>query len=435
MWAFKKKAKDKFYKRLLDEHNFLNLRDGGFFLQMPAGLQRLEYTLRSDAQQSGFQVIGASLYEEGTFNPDEIKSLCASYEKDEARLYICMDATLPWKRIGATDFISVAPRVLLFIHPDVSISGDLMEFATEVDMSHVFDRELFVLPDGFEITLTEQKVVDTPFYTQRRSKLVKGDNGKLFCSLGLQFNKMTVPSYDSLVYQKLKNEDPSHVLVESSLADFHFLCAVCNVDAFAVNTQDYAILFHLMQVAQQVLLHILDDKDKSDLANQIVQVLLTCVWHRSSNRLRLRYAEGRMRGVSATIFDNNTPDELAYGKRWEYTLDHFTEMVCSGPSSKKAKYDVEDWRDNEPEDITLLAEDLRGYFKLEAKSLKDRSSPHTVGTWKITKLSTRVMTLEKLRSKTTECKTEVGIDALREVYSLTKKYDCNSVGLDALRSK
>ena len=432
MWAFKKKAKDRFYKRLLDEHNFMNSRDG-FFLQMPAGLQRLEYTLRSDAQQSGVQVIGASLYEEGTFNPDEIKSLCASYEKDEARLYICMDATLPWKRIGATDFISVAPRVLLFIHPDVSISGDLMEFATEVDMSQVFDRELFVLPDGFEITLTEQKVVDTPFYTQRRSKLVKGDNGKLFCSLGLQFNKMTVPSYDSLVYQKLKGEDPSHVLVESSLADFHFLCAVCNVDAFAVNTQEYAILFHLMQVAQQVLLHILDDKDKSDLANQIVQVLLTCVWHRSSNILRLRYAEGRMRGVSATIFYNNTPDELAYGKRWEYTLDHFTEMVFSGPSSKKSKYDVEDWRDNEPEDITLLAEDLRGYFKLEAKSLKDRSSPHTVGTWKITKLSARVMTLEKLRSKTTECKTEVGIDALREVYSLTKKYDCNSVGLDALR--
>jgi hypothetical protein len=108
MWAFKKKAKDKFYKRLLDEHNFLNLRDGGFFLQMPAGLQRLEYTLRSDAQQSGSQVIGASLYEEGTFNPDEIRNLCASYEKDEARLYICMDANLLWKRISATDFIPVA---------------------------------------------------------------------------------------------------------------------------------------------------------------------------------------------------------------------------------------------------------------------------------------------------------------------------------------
>jgi hypothetical protein len=305
-------------------------------------------------------------------------------------------------------------------------------------MSHVFDRDFFVLPDGFEITLTEQKVVDTPFYTQRRSKLVKGDNGQLSCSLGLHINKMTVPSYDSLVYQKLKGEDPSHVLVESSLADFHFLCAVCNVDAFAVNTQEYAILFHLMQVAQQVLLHILDDKDKSDLADQIIQVLFTCVWHKSSNRLRLRYAEGRMRGVSQDNFDNNTPDELAYGKRWEYTLDHFTEMVDelnNKQSSKKAKYDVEDWRDNEPEDIMLLAEDLRGYFKLEAKSLKNRNSPHTVGTWKITKLSARVMTLEKLRSKTTECKTEVGIDALREVYSLTKIYDCNSVGIDALRSK
>jgi hypothetical protein len=32
-----------------------------------------------------------------------------------------------------------------------------------------------------------------------------------------------------------------------------FLCAVCNVEPFNVNTQEYAILFHLIQVEQQVL--------------------------------------------------------------------------------------------------------------------------------------------------------------------------------------
>jgi hypothetical protein len=149
---------------------------------------------------------------------------------------------------------------------------------------------------------------------------------------------MSVPSYDSPVYQKLNDQDPSHVLVESSRTDFLFLCTACNVDAFAVNTQEYAILFHLMQVAQQVLLHILDDEDISDLAKQLVQVLLSCVWHRSSNRLCLRYAEGRMRGVSPKYFDKKIPDELAYGKSSDYTLDHWTDMVDklnNQPPSKK----------------------------------------------------------------------------------------------------
>ena len=72
MWAFKKKAKDRFYKRLLDEHNFMNSRDG-FFLQMPAGLQRvsLDYTLWvSDPLKPASKLLKDALDDEGTLYVD-----------------------------------------------------------------------------------------------------------------------------------------------------------------------------------------------------------------------------------------------------------------------------------------------------------------------------------------------------------------------------
>ena len=196
MWAFNKKFKKAFYERLLQDHNLTDFNDTEtptFFLQMPAGLQQvsLDYTLWvSDPLKPASQLLKDALDDEGTLDVDEIRSLCASYEKDEARLYnayiVGANTNILWEPINATDFIQSC--VLLFIHPDVSIDGDLEDLVpggAKVFMYHILDRELFVLPNGFEITLTEQKVVDTPFYTQRRSKLEKGPDGSRSCFLGL----------------------------------------------------------------------------------------------------------------------------------------------------------------------------------------------------------------------------------------------------------
>jgi hypothetical protein len=100
---------------------------------------------------------------------------------------------------------------------------DLVPGGAKVYMYRILDCELFVLPNGFEITLTEQKVVDTPFYTQRRSKLEKGPDGTRSCFLGLQFNKMSVPSYDSPVYQKLNDQDPSQRTTKTKIKLCTFL--------------------------------------------------------------------------------------------------------------------------------------------------------------------------------------------------------------------
>jgi hypothetical protein len=186
---------------------------------------------------------------------------------------------------------------LLLIHPDFSIATSDLDFTIPgkglVHMYHLLARELFILPDKFEMCLRANNVIDTPFYTQARSKLVVSKEGKRVCTLGLQFAKISVPTYDGLVYQKLKTYDPSHVLVDNSRVDFHFLCAACNVEPFNVNTQQYAILFHLIQVEQQVL-RCLSHDGMSEKAKKLVQLLLSGAWHISSNRLRLRYAEAQM---------------------------------------------------------------------------------------------------------------------------------------------
>jgi hypothetical protein len=317
----------------------------------------------------------------------------------------------------------------------VSLDADLESLIPGkalVCMYHVLAREIFVLSDGFEITMTEQRVLDTPFYTQTRSKLLYS-KGRRFCFLGLQFGKMTVPVYTSPVYRNLSALDTpsSRVLVQSSQSDFSFLCTACDVEASALNTAAHLCLCYILQAPQQVLLTFLDmsSHECSELAKHLVQILLSCVWNTSLNRLRLRYAEGHMRSVSPNDLNMNTPDELKHGHCSEYTDAHWKDMVKNlAPPSKKAKVAEVAFKDNEEADISAHAEDLDAYFKLERGRLGELDTPreeetHASGTWKITKLSAKSMTLKKITCRAQEYRTAVAQNQILEVYKLVKAYE------------
>jgi hypothetical protein len=76
MWAFNKTIKEALYERLLHDHNLMNFNDTEtptFFLQMPAGLQRvsLDYTLWvSDPLKPASKLLKDALDDEGTLYVD-----------------------------------------------------------------------------------------------------------------------------------------------------------------------------------------------------------------------------------------------------------------------------------------------------------------------------------------------------------------------------
>jgi hypothetical protein len=114
----------------------------------------------------------------------ERTALLHSYKKGEAKLDDQQDRCILPKD---TDFTWVNP--LLLIHPDFSIATSDLDFTFPgkglVHMYHLLARELFMLPDKFEMCLRANNVIDTPFYTQARSKLVLSKEGKRVCTLGL----------------------------------------------------------------------------------------------------------------------------------------------------------------------------------------------------------------------------------------------------------
>lgn len=448
MWAFGQNFKDKYYKCLLRDHAFKSdprQHAQTIIVQLPDTVHTCTICCHGEQHMIRASDMLKEALLDSELGGSETTALLHSFKKGEAKLYDQQDRCILPKD---TDGTWVTP--LLLIHPDFSIATSDLDFTIPgkglVHMYHILARELFSLPDKFEMRLNANNVIDTPFYTQARSKLVVSKEGKRVCTLGLQFAKISVPTYDGLVYQKLKTFDPSHVLVDSSRVDFHFLCAACNVEPFNVNTQEYAILFHLIQVEQQVL-RCLSHDEMSEKAKKLVQLLLSGAWHISSNRLRLRYAEAHMMRTDTNDIDKNTPDELAYGDAWEYTLDHMTNSSMFmadeiGLPKKKSKKVV--WKDCEPADIKTHAEDIRSYFKLEHSQIDEQCKMSTFksrsgSVWEITKLSIREITLEKRENIICEENFGIGMHHMHEVYSMVKRYsvkpkvvDLSSEALDYL---